>query len=285
VATTPVSLAADRESGREVAVRTRELTKTYGSGETIVRALDGVSIEIARGEMLAIMGPSGSGKSTLLHLLGALETPSSGAIELAGRRYEGLGDGELTALRRETIGFVFQFFNLLPTLTAKENVMLPALIAGRGDAMRARAAELLGRVGLSARADHLPSELSGGEQQRVSIARALLMRPELVLADEPTGNLDSHSSAEVLELLSELNRDEGHTIVMVTHDPSVAAIAGRVLFLRDGRVAGELEDGSAQAVSDSFTSLEAGGDGAPGPTGLARVASLLRDVLSRAPGR
>jgi putative ABC transport system ATP-binding protein len=286
VATTPVSLAADRESGREVAVRTRELTKTYGSGETIVRALDGVSIEIARGEMLAIMGPSGSGKSTLLHLLGALETPSSGAIELAGRRYEGLGDGELTALRRETIGFVFQFFNLLPTLTAEENVMLPALIAGRGDdEMRARAAELLGRVGLSARADHLPSELSGGEQQRVSIARALLMRPELVLADEPTGNLDSHSSAEVLELLSELNHDEGHTIVMVTHDPSVAAIAGRVLFLRDGRVAGELEGGSAQAVSDSFTSLEAGSDGAPGRTGLARVAGLLRDVLSRAPGR
>jgi putative ABC transport system ATP-binding protein len=286
VATTPVSLAADRESGREVAVRTRELTKTYGSGETIVRALDGVSIEIARGEMLAIMGPSGSGKSTLLHLLGALETPSAGAIALAGRRYEGLGDGELTALRRETIGFVFQFFNLLPTLTAEENVMLPALIAGRGDdAMRARAAELLRRVGLSARADHLPSELSGGEQQRVSIARALLMQPELVLADEPTGNLDSHSSAEVLELLSELNRDEGHTIVMVTHDPSVAAIAGRVLFLRDGRVAGELEGGSAQAVSDSFTSLEARSDGAPGRTGLARVAGLLRDVLSRAPGR
>jgi putative ABC transport system ATP-binding protein len=286
VATIPVSLAADRESGREVAVRTRELTKTYGSGETIVRALDGVSIEIARGEMLAIMGPSGSGKSTLLHLLGALETPSSGEIALAGRRYEGLGDGELTALRRETIGFVFQFFNLLPTLTAEENVMLPALIAGRGDdAMRARAAELLGRVGLSARADHLPSELSGGEQQRVSIARALLMRPELVLADEPTGNLDSHSSAEVLELLSELNRDEGHTIVMVTHDPGVAAIAGRVLFLRDGRVAGEIEGGSAQAVSDSFTSLEAGSDGAPGRTGLTRVAGLLRDVLSRAPGR
>jgi putative ABC transport system ATP-binding protein len=268
------------------AVRTRELTKTYGSGETVVRALDAVSIEIARGDMLAIMGPSGSGKSTLLHLLGALETPSSGAIELAGRRYEGLGDSELTALRRDTIGFVFQFFNLLATLTAEENVLLPALIAGRQDAeMRARATELLGRVGLAARAEHLPSELSGGEQQRVSIARALLMRPELVLADEPTGNLDSHSSAEVLELLGELNHDEGHTIVMVTHDPSAAATAKRVMFLRDGRVAGEVEGGSAQRVSDSFTSLEAGDepsvDGAA--TGVGRVAGLLRDVLSRAP--
>jgi putative ABC transport system ATP-binding protein len=269
------------------AVRTTDLTKTYGSGETEVRALDAVSIEIARGEMLAIMGPSGSGKSTLLHLLGALETPSAGTIELAGRRYEGLGDAELTALRRDTIGFVFQFFNLLGTLTAEENVLLPALIAGRQDAeMRARATELLDRVGLAARADHLPSELSGGEQQRVSIARALLMRPELVLADEPTGNLDSHSSAEVLGLLGELNRAEGHTIVMVTHDPSAAATARRVMFLRDGRVAGGVEGGSAQRVADSFTSLEAGEepsvDGAA--TGVGRVAGLIRDVLSRAPG-
>ena len=270
-----------------LAVRTTELTKTYGSGDTVVRALDAVSIEIARGDMLAIMGPSGSGKSTLLHLLGALETPSAGTIELAGRRYEGLGDAELTALRRDTIGFVFQFFNLLGTLTAEENVLLPALIAGRQDAeMRARATELLDRVGLAARADHLPSELSGGEQQRVSIARALLMRPELVLADEPTGNLDSHSSAEVLGLLGELNRAEGHTIVMVTHDPSAAATARRVMFLRDGRVAGGVEGGSAQRVADSFTSLEAGEepsvDGAA--TGVGRVAGLIRDVLSRAPG-
>ncbi|HYU59859.1 MAG TPA: ABC transporter ATP-binding protein [Solirubrobacterales bacterium] len=269
-----------------LAVRTRGLTKLYGSGETEVRALDGASIEIARGEMLAIMGPSGSGKSTLLHLLGALESPSSGTIELAGRRYEGLDDAELTALRRDTIGFVFQFYNLLATLTAEENVLLPALIAGRRDeAMRARAGELLARVGLSARADHLPSELSGGEQQRVSIARALLMRPELVLADEPTGNLDSRSGAGVLELLSELNSSEGHTIVMVTHDPSAAATAGRVLFLRDGRVAGELEGGSTQRVADSFASLEAGGDGEPDRTRIGRVAGMLRDVLSRAPSR
>jgi putative ABC transport system ATP-binding protein len=264
------------------AVETGDLTKVYGSGDTAVHALDGVSIEIARGEMLAIMGPSGSGKSTLLHLLGALETPTSGAIALAGRRYDGLDDGDLTALRRETIGFVFQFFNLLPALTAEENVLLPALIAGRGDpSMRSRAANLLARVGLGARSSHLPSELSGGEQQRVSIARALLMEPELVLADEPTGNLDSRSGAEVLELLGELNRTEGHTIVMVTHDPAVAATAGRVIFLRDGRVAGELEGGSAQHVSDSLTSLEAGEDGAPSQVGLAQVGELVRGVLRR----
>jgi putative ABC transport system ATP-binding protein len=277
-----VSVTVDPSVEAATAVETRGLTKVYGSGDTAVHALDGVSIEIARGEMLAIMGPSGSGKSTLLHLLGALETPTSGAIALAGRRYEGLGDTELTALRRDTIGFVFQFFNLLPPLTAEENVLLPALIAGRGDAaMRSHAANLLARVGLADRSSHLPSELSGGEQQRVSIARALLMEPELVLADEPTGNLDSRSSAEVLELLGELNRTEGHTIVMVTHDPAVAATAGRVLFLRDGRVAGELEGGSAQRVGDNLTSLEGDEDGAPGQAGLAQVGELVRGVLRR----
>jgi putative ABC transport system ATP-binding protein len=266
-----------------LAVETRDLTKVYGSGETAVRALDGVSVRIQHGEMVAIMGPSGSGKSTLLHLLGALETPSSGTIALAGHRYDGLGDAELTALRRNTIGFVFQFFNLLPALTAEENVMLPALIAGSPDAAtRARAAELLGRVGLAERASHLPSELSGGEQQRVSIARALLMRPELVLADEPTGNLDTRSTAEVLELLAELNRADGHTIVLVTHDPSAAATAGRVLFLRDGRVAGEIEGGSTQQVSDSFTGLEESADGGPPQgVGIRHLRRLLRGVLRR----
>jgi len=274
--------AAGEPSDKSPAVETRELTKIYGTGETAVRALDGVSIQIARGEMLAIMGPSGSGKSTLLHLLGALETPTSGAIALAGRRYDGLDDGELTALRRETIGFVFQFFNLLPALTAEENVLLPALIAGRGDAgMRTHAASLLARVGLGPRSAHLPSELSGGEQQRVSIARALLMEPELVLADEPTGNLDSRSSAEVLELLGELNRTEGHTIVMVTHDPAVATTAGRVLFLRDGQVAGELAGGSTQRITDSFASLEAGEDGAAARAGRTQVGELVRGVLRR----
>jgi putative ABC transport system ATP-binding protein len=222
-----------------------------------VRALDGVSIRIDRGEMVAIMGPSGSGKSTLLHLLGALETPTSGTIALAGRRFEGLGERELTLLRRETIGFVFQFFNLLPALSAEENVVLPALIAGRRDqATRERAVEMLERVGLGARREHLPAELSGGEQQRVSIARALLLEPELVLADEPTGNLDSRSSAEILALLGELNSAEGHTIVMVTHDPGAAATAGRVVFLRDGQVAGEVEGGDARRISERFAELD-----------------------------
>ena len=238
------------------AIEIRELTKVFGSGETEVRALDGVDLEIARGEMVAIMGPSGSGKSTMLHMLGALETPTSGTIALAGRRFDGLDDRELTLLRREGIGFVFQFFNLLPALTAEENVLLPALIAGRrDDAIRSRARELLERVGLGARAEHIPSELSGGEQQRVSIARALLMQPDLVLADEPTGNLDSRSEAQVLDLLAQLNREEGHTIVIVTHDPGAAAIAGRVVFLRDGRLAGEVEGGSQERVIEFFAGL------------------------------
>jgi putative ABC transport system ATP-binding protein len=245
--------------GPEPAVQTEDLSRVYGEGETEVRALDGVTLRIERGEMVAIMGPSGSGKSTLLHLLGALETPSGGTIAVAGRRFETLGDHELTLLRRETIGFVFQFFNLLPALTAEENVILPALISGRRDAAtRSRAAELLARVGLGGRKAHLPSELSGGEQQRVSIARALLLEPELVLADEPTGNLDTRSSAEILALLGELNRAEGHTIVMVTHDPAAAATAQRVIFLRDGRVAGELEDPDPHRLGDHFASLEQG---------------------------
>jgi putative ABC transport system ATP-binding protein len=238
------------------ALETRDLTKVYGEGETSVRALDGVDLEVGRGEMVAIMGPSGSGKSTLLHMLGALDTPTSGEISLAGQRYDGLDDAELTRLRRDKIGFVFQFFNLLPSLSAEENVLLPALIAGRRDGRtRNRARGLLGRVGLSERADHLPSELSGGEQQRVSIARALLTEPELVLADEPTGNLDTRSSAEVLELLRELNRTEGQTLVLVTHEPGAAAVAGRVVFLRDGRVAGEVPGGSAERVVEALSDL------------------------------
>ena len=236
----------------------RDLAKVYGEGGTAVRALDGASLEVARGEVVAIMGPSGSGKSTMLHLLGALETPSSGEISLGGERYDGLDDAALTRVRRDRIGFVFQFFNLLPSLSAEENVVLPALIAGeRNDARIGRARELLAQVGLGHRTGHLPSELSGGEQQRVSIARALLREPELVLADEPTGNLDSRSSAEVLELLRELSATESQTLVMVTHDPGAAAIADRVVFLRDGRVAGEIEGGSRERVSAAFTALQA----------------------------
>jgi len=231
------------------AIEVKGLVKTYGEGETEVRALDGVDFEVEAGEMVAIMGPSGSGKSTMLHMLGALETPTAGTIALAGRRFDGLDDGELTMLRREGIGFVFQFFNLMPSLSAEENVLLPALIAGRRDEeIRDRARSLLDRVGLANRASHLPSELSGGEQQRVSIARAVLMQPELVLADEPTGNLDSRSEAQVLELLTELNREEGHTIVIVTHDPGAASIAGRVVFLRDGKVDREERGGAVRRL-------------------------------------
>ncbi len=243
---------------KEPALLARDLSKVFGEGETAVHALDGVAFEVARGEMVAIMGPSGSGKSTMLHLLGALETPTRGEISLGGERYDGLSDNGLTRLRRDRIGFVFQFFNLLPALSAEENVLLPALIAGRRDeAIRGRAGDLLGRVGLSHRTTHLPSELSGGEQQRVSIARALLTEPELVLADEPTGNLDSRSSVQILELLRDVNRAERQTLVIVTHDPGAAAIAERVVFLRDGRVADEIEGGDRQRVSEAFVALGA----------------------------
>jgi putative ABC transport system ATP-binding protein len=261
VAELPPALEAEPEPKRPpapVVLEARDLAKVYGEGGAVVRALDGASIEVRRGEIVAIMGPSGSGKSTMLHLLGALETPTSGAISLAGERYDGLDDAGLTRIRRDRIGFVFQFFNLLPSLSAEENVLLPALIAGdRGEGTRSRVRDLLGRVGLAARIDHLPAELSGGEQQRVSIARALLRDPELVLADEPTGNLDSRSSAEVLELLRELSEAEQQTVVMVTHDPGAAAIADRVVFLRDGRVAGEVPGGSRERISEAFTALEA----------------------------
>src|SRR4051794_2802958 len=241
---------------RNYAVRVEDLSKTFGEGATEVRALREVSLEVPRGQLLAIMGPSGSGKSTLLHILGALDAPSSGSIDVAGQHFEGLDDAGLTRLRRDHIGFVFQFFNLLPSLTAAENVLLPALIARRNDrALRERAVALLGKVGLDDRADHLPSELSGGQQQRVSIARALLLEPELLLADEPTGNLDRRSSREILALLRALAGD-GHTIVMVTHDPTAAAVADRVLFLRDGVVAGEVAGGSTQRVIEFFASLE-----------------------------
>jgi putative ABC transport system ATP-binding protein len=239
------------------AIEVRGLTKVFGEGDAQVRALDGVDLVVGAGEMVAIMGPSGSGKSTLLHIVGALETPSSGIVAIAGRRYDGADDKALTQLRRDHIGFVFQFFNLLGALSAEENVLLPGLIAGRTDAaIRRRAHELLDLIGLADRAAHTPSELSGGQQQRVSIARALLLEPELVLADEPTGNLDTRSGREVLRVLRELSRAERRTILMVTHDPSAAAVADRVVFLRDGRVAGEVAGGSTRRVSEFFSTLE-----------------------------
>ena len=248
----PVSVPASQP----ITVRVAGLTKTYGEGAASVEALKGIDLEIRRGEFVAVMGPSGSGKSTLMHILGALEAPSSGMVEIGGVSYAGLKDNAQTQLRRDRIGFVFQFFNLLKTLSAEENVMLPSLIAGDPRAkLRDRARELLDVVGLSARRDHLPSQMSGGEQQRVSIARALMRNPQMLLADEPTGNLDSRNSAVVLDLLASLQAESNHTILMVTHDPVAASRATRVVFLRDGMMAGEVLGGDQDRVVEYFSAL------------------------------
>jgi putative ABC transport system ATP-binding protein len=239
------------------ALEARGIVKVHGEGAAAVHALRGVDAQVADGEFLAIMGPSGSGKSTLLHILGALDRPTEGAVTIHGRRYDDLGDRELTRLRGEVFGFVFQFFNLLPTLTAAENVLLPALVAGdppRDYAERVDA--LLALVGLTDRAGHVPSELSGGEQQRVAIARALLRRPQVLLADEPTGNLDSAGGGMVLRTLRRLV-DEGQTVVMVTHDAGAAALADRVVFLRDGMIVEEIEGGDGGRVADAMRVLTA----------------------------
>jgi len=215
-------------------LRTRALEKEYGKGDGLVRALDGVELEVASGETVAVMGPSGCGKSTLLHLLGGLERPSAGEVCLAGRRIDQLSERALARLRRHAIGFVFQAFHLMDELTALENVELPALLAGRSPrAARRRAKELLEQVGLADRADHLQSALSGGQRQRVAIARALSNEPLVVLADEPTGNLDSAATLDVLRLLDSL-RASGQTLVIVTHDSRIAATADRLITMRDG---------------------------------------------------
>jgi ABC-type lipoprotein export system ATPase subunit len=217
-----------------VVVRAYALEKEYGEGEGLVQALDAVELEVAPGETVAVMGPSGCGKSTLLHLLGGLERPSSGEVWLAGRRIDRLSEKALARMRRQAIGFVFQAFHLMDELTALENVELPALLAGRTPrAARARAGELLDQVGLADRADHLPSALSGGQRQRVAIARALSNEPLLVLADEPTGNLDTAATLDVLRLLDSL-RSAGQTLVIVTHEERVAATADRLISMRDG---------------------------------------------------
>jgi putative ABC transport system ATP-binding protein len=230
--------------------------KVFGEGPASVKALRGVDLCVADGEFVAIMGPSGSGKSTLLHILGALDRPSGGHVEIHGRRYDNLDDRALTRLRGEVFGFVFQFFNLLPTLTAAENVLLPALVAGEHPREYAeRVEELLGLVGLSERAEHVPSEMSGGEQQRVAIARALLRHPKVLLADEPTGNLDSAGGAAVLRLLRRLV-DDGQTVVMVTHDAAAATLADRVVFLRDGEIADEVTGGDRGRVGDALRAVQ-----------------------------
>jgi putative ABC transport system ATP-binding protein len=245
------------DPAKSITLEARELVKTFGAGAGAVRALRGVDLRVADGEFVAIMGPSGSGKSTLLHILGALDRPTEGSVALRGRRYDDLDDRALTRLRGEVFGFVFQFFNLLPTLSAAENVLLPALVAGEAPADYAeRTDHLLALVGLSDRAGHRPAEMSGGEQQRVAIARALLREPEVLLADEPTGNLDSASGATVLRLLRQLV-DSGQTAVMVTHDPGAAALADRVVYLRDGQIVGEVAGGDGGRVADALRDLQA----------------------------
>jgi putative ABC transport system ATP-binding protein len=226
-------------SSNGTVVSARDLTRVYGEGETAVHALRGVSLEIPKGDLTAVMGPSGSGKSTLMHILAGLDKPTSGDVSVAGTAIGRLGDSDLTRLRRRHIGFVFQFFNLLPMLTAEENILLPLSIAGEkpDDGFFE---ELLRNVGLADRRSHRPSELSGGQQQRVAIARALVSRPTVIFADEPTGNLDSKTGSEILELLRHSVEEYGQTTMVVTHEPRAAAIADRVLFLADGKIVKEL---------------------------------------------
>jgi putative ABC transport system ATP-binding protein len=230
-------------------VSASELRRVFGEGPTAVKALDGVTVAFPSGDFAAIMGPSGSGKSTLMHILAGLDRPTSGAVTIDGVDLAGLDDGELTELRRDNVGFVFQFFNLLPVLSAEENILLPLKLAGR-DPDPDRLAALIEAVGLGDRLSHRPAELSGGEQQRVAIARALLAKPAVVFADEPTGNLDSHSSEEVLALLRRAVDEFGQTVVMVTHDPTAAATADRVLVLVDGRIVRDEGADSAEQVLD-----------------------------------
>ncbi len=230
-------------------VSTAELRRTYGEGETAVHALAGVTLDFPAGQYTAIMGPSGSGKSTLMHLLAGLDRPTSGTVEIEGEELSRLDDGGLTRLRRDRLGFVFQAFNLVPVLTALENITLPLTLAGRKPD-EAWLDELIETVGLRDRLTHRPSELSGGQQQRVAVARALVHRPAVLFADEPTGNLDSHSSEEVLGLLRRAVDEFGQTVIMVTHEPVAAAVASRLVVLDDGKVVHDGEGKDAAGVLD-----------------------------------
>jgi len=252
------------------ASRARALTKVYGSGNAEVRALDGVDVDFAAGAFTAIMGPSGSGKSTLMHLLAGLDDATSGTVHLGTTQISSLGDDALTRLRRDRVGFVFQSFNLLPMLTAEQNIVLPLDLAGRAPD-RAWFDTLVSTLGLHGRLTHRPSELSGGQQQRVAIARALVTQPEVVFADEPTGNLDSRSGAEVLSFLRRSVRELGRTVIMVTHDPTAAAYADRVLLLADGQIAGDIADPSPESVLAGLEALRTLETPAGTPTGAVPV--------------
>jgi putative ABC transport system ATP-binding protein len=246
-----VASSVDLERGRAApaaaAIVAAGVSRRFGEGDTCVDALRGVSVTVSSGQLTAVMGPSGSGKSTLMHILAGLDRPSGGSVEVAGINITDLGDKKLTKLRQEHIGFIFQFFNLLPMLNARENMLLPLEIAGTKPD-KAWVDELIDRVGLSQRLSHRPSELSGGQQQRVAVARALVSRPTVMFADEPTGNLDSTTSVEILELLRESVTEFGQTTVMVTHDAHAAAIADRVLFLADGLIVKDLGPSSAHEI-------------------------------------
>ena len=235
-------------------VTARELTRVYGEGETAVHALRGVDVTIDAGQLTAVMGPSGSGKSTLMHILAGLDRPTSGTVDLAGNEITDLGDNQLTILRREHIGFVFQFFNLLPTLTARENIVLPLKLAGR-EPEPEWLDWVVDAVGLGDRLTHRPAELSGGQQQRVAIARALISKPTVLFADEPTGNLDSRTGGEILDLIRQSVDAVGQTVVMVTHEPRAAAIADRVLFLADGRIVRESRGLSSTEVVSAMEEI------------------------------
>ena len=244
------------ESENGTVVVAREVMRRYGAGETAVDALRGVSVDVPRGKLTAVMGPSGSGKSTLMHILAGLDKPTSGSVTIAGKEITTLKDSDLTKLRREHIGFVFQFFNLLPMLDAEENIRLPLSIAGEKPDP-AFFDQLIGSVGLGDRLSHRPAELSGGQQQRVAIARALVSQPDVVFADEPTGNLDSHTGQEILELLRHSVEDLGQTIVMVTHEARAAAIADRVLYLADGQIVRELSGASQSEIGEAMEEIAA----------------------------
>jgi putative ABC transport system ATP-binding protein len=241
--------------GQTIVVRADAVVRTYGEGDTAVNALRGVGVEITAGQLTAVMGPSGSGKSTLMHILAGLDKPTSGSVQIGGTEITTLGDDDLTKLRRKHIGFIFQFFNLLPMLTARDNIVLPLTIAGEKPDP-AFFDELVARVGLSDRLTHRPAELSGGQQQRVAIARALVSRPTVIFADEPTGNLDSRTSNEILQLMRGSVDEYGQTTVMVTHDAKAAAMADRVLYLADGEIVKETGRSDQREILQIIDSLD-----------------------------